>query len=262
MKKILSTLLVVVIVLSLCACGKAPEIVNVETLIDRIGTVTIESGEAISKAEKAYEELYAQYQEDVSNIDKLIQAREEFDLLVAYYPVDCFQIDTITTYSPYSGDTTIYKISYVYGLDGLIEQYTISHTFNSDGKTYRYEDEHHLTYDENGQVIKHYSTNRALDENITQEVDLTERYSPDGLLTSLGDILYTYKFDELGFVATCSYNDHVRTNSYDLSRGIGTFNIENEPSAYTVDYTFSIVQVPNCNRQTVINIMTSLLMSR
>jgi hypothetical protein len=59
MKKLFVMLLAASMLLSLCACGKSEEVVNVESLISTIGTVSLKSEGAILEAEKAYKALPA-----------------------------------------------------------------------------------------------------------------------------------------------------------------------------------------------------------
>lgn len=258
MKKITALILTFVMCSSLCACGKSPELVNVEKLIERIGTVTLESEEAILKAEKAYEELYAQDQDKVKNINKLIEAREEYNNLVLTQAVNCIQIDEIIR-----GDKT-YDISYVYRSDGLIQQYTISYSVLIDGSWYHYENEYNISYDSNGNITKVTETARALDENIVNEFDWTDRYSPDGRLIELYFDSFNMELDHNGFMDYAEDIANSRTNryknTYDLDQGTGSISKEGSP-AESWDYRFSIVQVPNYNQQTVMNLMSSILLT-
>ena len=59
MKKLTALLMAVILVFSLTACGaqKSEAVKNTESLIKAIGTVTAESGEAITAAEAAYAAL-------------------------------------------------------------------------------------------------------------------------------------------------------------------------------------------------------------
>lgn len=258
MKKAISLLLALVLCLSLCACGKSPELVNVETLIDRIGTVTLESEEAILKAEKAYEELYAQDQDKVKNINKLIEAREEYNNLVLTQPTNCIQVDRIKTAKK------TYDISYVYRFDGLIQQYTISYSVLIDGSWYHYENEFNISYDSNGNIAKVTETARALDENIVNEFDWTDRYSPDGKLTKLYYNSFNMAYDQNGFMDYAEDVANSRTNryenTYNLEQGIGSITKKGSPTE-SWDYSFTIVQVPKNNQQTVMNLMSSILLT-
>lgn len=89
MKKIIALVLALVFVMSLAACGKSEEeialeqaVTNVETLINEIGTVTTESDNAITKAEKAYNNLSADEQAKVLNYNTLQKAKDEYEKLV------------------------------------------------------------------------------------------------------------------------------------------------------------------------------------
>ena len=57
MKKVIALFFAVVMLLSLCACGKSDNAKVCEGLIGTIGEVTLESGETIKLAEEAYDAL-------------------------------------------------------------------------------------------------------------------------------------------------------------------------------------------------------------
>lgn len=77
MKKALSLLLVLVISLSLCACGKVND---TEKLIAEIGQVSIDSGDAIAAAQEAYDALNEKQQAKVENIETLVEAHKQYDI--------------------------------------------------------------------------------------------------------------------------------------------------------------------------------------
>lgn len=81
MKKIISLLLVVVMCLSLVACGKSEEVKNVESLISAIGAVSENSEAAIVAAEKAYNALTQDDKNKVSNYNTLLDARKTYDAI-------------------------------------------------------------------------------------------------------------------------------------------------------------------------------------
>ena len=81
MKKAFSLLLVVVMCLSLVACGKSEEVKNVESLISAIGTVDENSEPAIIKAENAYKALTQDDKNDVGNYNTLLDARKAYDAI-------------------------------------------------------------------------------------------------------------------------------------------------------------------------------------
>lgn len=85
MKKAITLLLAVVVCLSLCACGKSEAVKNVETLIDTIGEVTLDSEATIAAAEEAYAALTAEEKEKVENYDLLTDARAVFDPIKEEY---------------------------------------------------------------------------------------------------------------------------------------------------------------------------------
>ena len=81
MKKIISLLLVVVMCLSLVACGKSEEVTNVESLISAIGSVSENSENAIVAAENAYNALTPDDKNKVSNYNTLLDARKTYDAI-------------------------------------------------------------------------------------------------------------------------------------------------------------------------------------
>ena len=250
MKRILSLILACFILIHLCAC-RSPELVNVITLIDRIGEVSLDSEEAIIKAEIAYDALYAQDQDKVKNIDKLLKAREEFNYLVLTEPTNCIQIDY-----KYLGNDYKY-FDYIYRPDGLIQQCTVSE--NSEipmqGEGYRYA-EYFFTYDANG-LLEKVSEKLYLPDEI-REIDWTNNFSPEGLLIYYPNDSYKMTLDHNGFLleGETEHGLFRYENTYDIDQLSGVLHAvpsENYP------YDFSIIQIPKNNQQIVMNIMSSLL---
>ena len=83
MKKIISLVLVFVMCLSLCACGKSEAVVNVEKLISAIGEVSLESKIAIDEAQKAFDALSTDEKADVENYFVLVESHDTFKQLEA-----------------------------------------------------------------------------------------------------------------------------------------------------------------------------------
>ena len=81
MKKIIAVALVVIMLLSLCACGKSEAIKAAEEAINSIGEVSLESEAAIENAEKLYNILTDSEKAEVSNRLTLVNAREAFEKL-------------------------------------------------------------------------------------------------------------------------------------------------------------------------------------
>ena len=78
-KKSLS-ILVCFSMMLLCFTGcKSKEVKTVEELIDEIGEVELDSGEAIAEAQEAYDDLSASDRREVENIDVLEDAIEEYN---------------------------------------------------------------------------------------------------------------------------------------------------------------------------------------
>lgn len=79
MKKAISLLLAFVMCLTLCACGKSKSVKNVENLIDAIGEITAESGDAITVAESAYNDLTDDEKSKVENYTQLETYKVEYE---------------------------------------------------------------------------------------------------------------------------------------------------------------------------------------
>lgn len=77
-------------------------VAEVEKLIDAIGEVTLNSGDAIEQAENAYNNLTPEQREEVRNSDDLLAARAEFNELVTIKAVED-KIDAIGTVTRDSG---------------------------------------------------------------------------------------------------------------------------------------------------------------
>lgn len=82
MKKIVSVLLVALtLCMCLTSCSKSEAAKEVEQKIKAIGEVTIDKGEAIEEAEKAYAFLTGEDKGDVKNYDDLVSAKEAYNKL-------------------------------------------------------------------------------------------------------------------------------------------------------------------------------------
>ena len=79
MKRFITLLLSIMTCILLCACGKSHSVKEVESVIKAIGDVTLDSGEAIEKAERMYEYLTEKEREQVENKGKLVEARYTYD---------------------------------------------------------------------------------------------------------------------------------------------------------------------------------------
>ena len=79
MKKVISLFLVIVMCLSLVACGKSEAVKAAEEAIAAIGEVTVDSGEAIANAEKYYNILTDAEKAEVENRMALVDAKEAFE---------------------------------------------------------------------------------------------------------------------------------------------------------------------------------------
>lgn len=98
MKKVISLLLALVLCLFLCACGKSEAVKNVEAMIDGIGEITVNSGDAITAAQTAYDALSEDEKSKVGNFANLSSARTSYVIAL---------IDAIGKITPDSKDEII-----------------------------------------------------------------------------------------------------------------------------------------------------------
>lgn len=75
-------LLVLVMLFSLCACGKDSAVLEAEAAISAIGDITIDSQNDIAKAQEFYDALTTEQKDSVKNVDVLTEANEIFDELI------------------------------------------------------------------------------------------------------------------------------------------------------------------------------------
>lgn len=101
MKKVISLLSLVILMLVLSACSKED---NVIKAIDQIGPVTLSSSEAIQNAKKLYEELEESERANVTNYDILEAAEEEYKRQAGLISDAIKAVNNIGTVTAYSGD--------------------------------------------------------------------------------------------------------------------------------------------------------------
>ena len=82
MKKAIAVLLMVIMTLSLAACGKSQAVKDAEAAITAIGEVTLDSASAITNAEKLYNGLSEKDAKAVENYSELTAAKEKYNSLV------------------------------------------------------------------------------------------------------------------------------------------------------------------------------------
>ena len=105
MKRLISIILVVVICCALCACGKSENAKACEELIAKIGTLTLDSEDAIISAEKAYAALSEDEKSKITDsAQKLEGYRKEYN--EKFKPIKDFMaaVDAIGEVSPDSLD--------------------------------------------------------------------------------------------------------------------------------------------------------------
>lgn len=79
MKRVVCLLLVLVMCLGMCACGKSEAVKNVETLIAEISEDPLQSREAVEAAAEAWALLTEKEQGKVENADVLMNAQEKLE---------------------------------------------------------------------------------------------------------------------------------------------------------------------------------------
>lgn len=81
-KTIIIGIALVCICIMLRGCGKSEAVKNVESLIDGIGEVTVDSRNSIEEAEKAYNALSDEEKNKVANADLLTTKKEELTVCI------------------------------------------------------------------------------------------------------------------------------------------------------------------------------------
>lgn len=94
MKKVTLAALALVMLLVLTGCGKSEAVKNAESLISAIGTVTLDSGDAITAAEDAVSALEEKDLKSLEGAETLTAARTAYDALVLTDAID--RIGTVT----------------------------------------------------------------------------------------------------------------------------------------------------------------------
>ena len=81
MKRVIALMVLAAALLTLCACGKSKAVKQTEQLISAIGTVSIQSADAIEAAERALAALTDEEQKTVKNGEVLREARQAYEKL-------------------------------------------------------------------------------------------------------------------------------------------------------------------------------------
>lgn len=80
MRKVLLILMVFIVLLNLCACGKSEAVTKFESLVEQVGMVSIDSGVKISAAEEAYKALTDKEKESVAESYAILtEKRDAFE---------------------------------------------------------------------------------------------------------------------------------------------------------------------------------------
>lgn len=96
MKRIFILVFLIILCFSLTGCLKSDEAKSVDVLIVSLGTVTLESEDAILKIENAYEELPNWQKKKVEYYEVLVNARDKYnDLLQEYIDTEISPVETL-----------------------------------------------------------------------------------------------------------------------------------------------------------------------
>lgn len=128
MKRFITVLLCFIIIIGLfSACGADKEqeerILRVELLIESIGTVTLESKNAIDVADSSYEELSEDEKALVRNYELLEQAKGEYDKLVELQPIQEFAAKLLTKCAESFKDPLSIKVHNVWYWQNVLDRY-------------------------------------------------------------------------------------------------------------------------------------------
>ena len=113
-QKIILLMVVLSLVTMLTGCSAVGK---VETAINHIGTVSLESRAKIEEAEALYVSLPAEKRASVRNYSTLVAAREEYDRLNKIVWKACSAVDAIGVVTADSGDDIIWADEQMYGLN-------------------------------------------------------------------------------------------------------------------------------------------------
>lgn len=113
-QKIILLMVVLSLVTMLTGCSAVGK---VETAINHIGTVSLESLAKIEEAEALYVSLPAEKRASVRNYSTLVAAREEYDRLNKIVWKACSAVDAIGVVTAGSGDDIIWADEQMYGLN-------------------------------------------------------------------------------------------------------------------------------------------------
>lgn len=110
MRRFICFLMTVLICMGLCGC-KSEAVKNVEKLIDDIGTVTEYSEYQIEAAEQAYHALTEDEKMDVSNYNRLLDARNTYDRIPKAITLTPYNFKEYFAFSCNYGNTKRYNAS-------------------------------------------------------------------------------------------------------------------------------------------------------
>ena len=103
MKKRYLLPLILLMVISLCACGKSENATAVENQITALGSITLESETSIAAAEKAWDSLTEEEKSQVENFETLAAARNSYEQLVLKNAADSIDQEILNIETMKSG---------------------------------------------------------------------------------------------------------------------------------------------------------------
>lgn len=108
MRHLICFLMAALMCIGLCGC-KSEAVENVEKLIDEIGTVTEYSESQIAAAEEAYRALTEDEKMDVSNYNRLLEARNTYDMIPKFITLTPYNFKEYFAFSCDYGNTKRYN---------------------------------------------------------------------------------------------------------------------------------------------------------
>lgn len=185
MKKLTALLTAVVMCLTLTACKeKDQDVFNTEVMIRAIETVTDQSGDRITTAEKFYNKLSDEQRRQVSNYDTLLKAREEYNKLIVYGHWQQFGNDEAYTFTLNEDGTFIIS-------DGRKGSFDVT------------DNEVVLTVDDTGEVI---SYQKDMYKNLLHLINDEGDFIRPDLLTTASEVMVLGLWDKY---FTADYHVHI-----------------------------------------------------
>lgn len=245
MKRILILALVCCLCISLCACGKSEEAKKADALIQAIGEVTLESGDAIQQAKTYYEALTEDQKKQVEQYQVLELAENDYADLIHYDVVmDVYELSEYT-----DGTKTEKYTDFVVNDVGLVTEKTLTSGAVTIKISYEYDESDRVIserqdspigytltayeYNKDGRVTQETRTTNNADID-TYEKTFSYNTNADGQVvektqTEIGDstFIFSYTYDNCGNIASEKQVLASMQSSYFLSEY--TYGVHGKP---------------------------------